>query len=256
MKKGRGLIVVTAAMAALGLLAGALPASAATTAGRNPAAAFPSPGVYHTSPTGVQMPNGGHSYRETILATVVSLSGFEVIWQATNISASGTVTIGCALGSGKKTAKDTHLIFGKTSLAGYTSTCTTNPSFRVALQPRQSLQFFVEFPLPPPVGVPVKISTIGGATSSTKTYETRSFDPYGAGTGLKVILVPPPSGQAQVQVWDNSIDLAESILELFNVFSVEILDIHLLNPWMVCGSSVSCLQQQLPSPMLPALSTT
>jgi hypothetical protein len=252
--KPAGLAAV--AVAVMGLL---VPITAqAATAGPGTVAGFPAPGVYQPSPSGIHL--GPGTPMETITTTMVSLSGFEILVQITNVSNS-PITTGCSLPTGKKSAPDTMLLIKKVkgrgyiSEKGYDSTCTENPNFVQVLSPHQSGQYFVAFRLPPGLGRPVKISSVFAPNGTDKTYTTRQFNPYATTAGLKVRLELPPPGRELADVYHDGYELAADILELDGL-GVEIDDISLLNPWLACGNSVSCLQQQLPTPFLPSLSTT
>ena len=247
--------ISAATLSALVLIGGVSPAASAA-----PAASvglYPAPGVYEASPSGVVLPTGGNTIRETVLATIVSLSGFEVVIQITNVSG-GTLSVGCHLPSRLKTASDSHLLYGKITERGYDSTCSEDPSFSPALGPGESTQSFVVFyNPPPPLGTQVRFSSVfSGSHGSAKTYYTRPFDPYGAGTSLRVTTMPPPSGEGLAQVLQDGYDLTTNILDLLGLVHLELLDIDLLSPWITCGDNTTCLEQLLPTPYLPTVFTT
>jgi hypothetical protein len=205
------------------------------------AAAYPAPGVYGTSPPRVVLPSGYDTFTETILGTVVDLHGFTVIVQITNVSA-GTITSNCVLSHGRiKTASDTHLSYDGLTFKGYDSTCTYNKKFSAKLSPHQSAQFWVAFRNPPPpLGTAVTYSSIFGTPSgSLVRHSTAPFDPYGAGTGLRIVKAAPPSERSTVAVLDDGIEMFQDIAELLYLIPIEVVDIQLLSPWLVCGQNLT-----------------
>jgi hypothetical protein len=228
---------------------------------------FPAVGEYATSPDGVVLPTGIKTIRETILADLVTITQdgqprFAIIIKITDIS-SGEVKTGCALAGRTKTASDTHLVFGHTSLPAYDSSCQEDPSLSRTLEPGTSSTYFVAFYLPPGLGTQIRLTSVFAPNGKAKTYSTARFHPYGGGTDLKIVAVPQPSVKDVLEFAEKGWDLATELTELAELAGANValpeqpVDIELLGPWTACAvNDLTCLQQNLPTPYLPELEHT
>lgn len=235
------------------LASGMLPAAAASGA---QAALYPAPGAYYPNPS-VVLPAGSSAVLDTVMATSESLHGFEIMIKVTDVSAN-PVSLGCSLPGGKaKTARYTHLLYGGINEPAFDSTCNAQPGFHAALESGQSLNTFVAFyNPPPPLGAHVRIRSVYDVNGRQVTFTSSPFDPYGGAAGLKIIEVPPPSAEQVASALETGYELAKNILDMAGLIPIEILDIHLLGPWEICGTNLACLENQLPSPYWPELRTT
>jgi hypothetical protein len=237
----------------IALASGTLPAAAASGAR---AGLYPAPGVYYPNPS-VVLPTGSPAVVDTVMATSESLHGFEIIIKVTDLSAN-PVSLVCSLPGGKtKTARYTHLLYSGINEPAFDSTCNAQPGFHAALESGQSLNTFVAFyNPPPPLGAHVRIKSVYDVNGRQVTFTSRPFDPYGDAAGLKVIAVPPPSAEQVASALETGYELTKNILDMAGLIPIEILDIHLLGPWEICGTNLACLENQLPTPYWPELSTT
>jgi len=55
------------------------------------------------------------------------------------------------------------------------------------------------------------------------------------------VKAPPPSEQSTVVVLDDGIELFNDIAELLHLIPIEVVDVDLLSPWIICGHNLTCL---------------
>lgn len=240
---------------AVAVAAALVPAAAATAAPTAPTGLYPAPGLYYTS--GAILPTGNPDVLESVMAVSEDLAGLTVLVDVDNLNLHHNLTINCHLAGGRiNTARDTWLVYDGIREPAYNSTCTENPRFTVTLGPGQATAVFVTFyNPPPPLGTQVRLASLFTPNGHRAVYATGPFNPYGDAAGLEIVKVTPPSGEAFRKVADDGYDIVQDIAEIAHLVPIEIVDTHLLGPWLACGNNIACLHAELPTPYLPELKT-